>query len=76
MEQVNTNDNWDNYSCHLNLIFAAISALCSAKPMNASEFVSVVALIKEWPSNSPNLGILEFFFCLYSNNNYKNNLLY
>jgi len=59
MEQVNTNDDWDNYSSHLNLVFASISALCSAKPMSASEFVSVVALIKEWPSNSIDSGIQE-----------------
>jgi len=58
MGQVNANDNnWDSYSSHLNLALAAISALCSGKPLNSSEFVSVVMCVKEWPSNSPNLGI-------------------
>ncbi|XP_026807089.1 E3 ubiquitin-protein ligase UBR4 isoform X1 [Rhopalosiphum maidis] len=53
MGQVNANDNnWDSYSSHLNLALAAISALCSGKPLNSSEFVSVVMCIKEWPSNN------------------------
>jgi len=67
MGQVNANDNnWDSYSSHLNLALAAISALCSVKPLNSSEFVSVVMCIKEWPSNSSTSGIKKikkiFFF--------------
>lgn len=57
MENIKISDNWDSHSSHLNLALAAISALCSAKPLSASEFVSVVAFIKEWPSDSPMLGM-------------------
>lgn len=59
MGQEITNDNWDSYSSNLSLALAAISALCSAKALSASEFISVVAHIKEWPSNAPNFGMLE-----------------
>lgn len=59
MGQVISNDNWDSYSSNLNLALAAISALCSAKALSASEFISVVAHIKEWPSNTPSFGMLE-----------------
>lgn len=62
MTQVKTSDNWDSYSSHLNLALAAISALCSAKQLSASEFVSVVAFIKDWPSNAPTYGELQFQF--------------
>lgn len=64
MDHIKTNDNWDSYSSHLNLALAAISALCSAKPLSASEFVSVVAFIKEWPSNSPALGMFNIENCI------------
>lgn len=58
VEQINEHDNWDNFASHLNLIFAAISALCSAKPLSTSEFVSVVTLVKEWPTiSASNFGI-------------------
>lgn len=60
------NDLRDSYSSHLNIALSAISALCSAKPMNASEFVCVIAFIKEWwPSNASTFGMREY--CL----NYK-----
>lgn len=61
MGQVNANDNnWDSYSSHLNLTLAAISALCSGKPLNSSEFVSIVMCIKEWPSNNvPTIGLYK-----------------
>lgn len=52
MEQLKSNNNLDCYSSHLNLALTAISTLCSAKPISPSEFVSVITLIKEWPSNN------------------------
>ncbi|XP_050533339.1 E3 ubiquitin-protein ligase UBR4 [Daktulosphaira vitifoliae] len=52
MEQIRESDGLDLCSSNLNLSLAAISALCTAKPLNTSEFVSVVAFIKEWPSNN------------------------
>lgn len=60
MGEIKANDNWDNYSSHLNLALAAISALCSAKPLSTSEFVSTTLFIKEWPSNAPTFGMLKF----------------
>ncbi|VVC25973.1 Hypothetical protein CINCED_3A011321 [Cinara cedri] len=53
MGEVKTSDNWDSYSSYLNLALAAISALCSAKPLSVSEFVSATLFIKEWPFNAP-----------------------
>lgn len=67
MGQEITYDNWDSYSSNLNVALAAISALCSAKALSASEFISVVAHIKEWPSNAPNFGMLKCNFI----NNYE-----
>lgn len=64
MGEVKTNDNWDNYSSYLNLALAAISALCSAKPLSTSEFVSTTLFIKEWPFNAPTFGMFEFEFFL------------
>lgn len=61
MGQVKTSDNWDSYSSHLNLALSAISALCSAKPLSASEFASVVSFIKEWPSNTPSFGMFKLY---------------
>lgn len=55
--QMRTSEYWDSCSSHLTIALAAISALCSAKPMNVSEFVSVIAFLKDWPSNVPSFGM-------------------
>lgn len=55
-------DTWDSYSSHLNFALSAISALCTAKPMNASEFVSIISFIKEWPSNVSTFGMIKCLF--------------
>lgn len=59
MGQVKITDNWDGYSTHLNLALAAIAALCFAKPISTTEFISVVSFLKEWPSNAPISGKLS-----------------
>lgn len=58
MGQIKITDSWDGYSTHLNLALAAIAALCSGKPISTTEFISVVAFLKEWPSNAPVFGEL------------------
>lgn len=60
MEQVKTSDNWDSYSSYLNFALGAIAALCSAKPLSTTEFISIVSFIKEWPSSAPVVGLLKY----------------
>lgn len=71
MEQVKTSDNWDSYSSYLNFVLGAIAALCSAKPLSTTEFISIVSFIKEWPSSAPVVGLLKHLFFI-NNQIYKN----